>query len=434
MGITITGKRNLFGCGWSWTTPNVGKYSLDRPFIAITIEQTMLNAIVQFIRNFLCCIKDTSYGHNESHILFSLYNSTLTNQWIMTLFNIQLMEPLNLTTPLEVFISIAQFYVVCTGVPDAISGYIQSSKQMNRIYRLIQSRESTVVKSHAERLIHASLIQEAKMAIRSMIVAFSCFFISAAFIWLSANSWHITQTDWIGGLPALIQALLVMNICLMPLLYYMFTDSRDYFAKAKRIRLFCSKLQACSVTDADVGLTALQALTESGWTPFWSNRYSGTHSKYKSLDEDVQLLAAEIVAVQIMIDNMTGTSAIQKKVDDADAVQVLRAQIQQNVAAEMQPMIAVHRRCAYREIVYLILNTVAWYGYGMCIVVYYFPKVLQQPDWLRLILFHLENEDSDWYGNFAGDLMWTIEPVIILLSPMLMRPRRTKQAAKAKTE
>jgi hypothetical protein len=394
----------------------------------------MWNAIIQFIRNFLCCIKDTSYGNAESHFLFWLYNATLTNQWIKTLFQVQLMEPLNLTTPLEVLISIAQFYVVCTGVPDAISCYIQSSQQMNRAYRLIQSRQSTVVKSHSERLVHASLIQEAKVAIRSMIVAFSCFFISVAFIWLSANSWHITQTDWIGGLPALIQALLIMNICLMPLLYYMYTDSMEYFSKAQRIRLFCSKLQAGSVTDADVGLTALQALNENGWAPFWSTRYSGMHSKPKGLDDDIELLVAEIATVQTMIDNMTGTLAIQKKVDDADAVQVIRTQIQQNVAADMQPMIAVHRRCGYREFIYLILNTVAWYGYGMCIVVYYFPKVLQHPDWLCLFLFHMENEDSDWYGNFAGDLMWTIEPVIILLSPMWIRPRRPKKIPKTKTE
>ena len=393
----------------------------------------MLNAIIQFIRNFLCCIKDTSYGEAKNHVLSWLYDASLTNHWILALFQIKLVEPLHLTTPLEVLISITQFYVVCTGVPDAINSYIQSYKQMNRIYRLIQSRQTAVVTTHGERLVHASLIQEANMSIRSMIVAFNCFFISASFVWLSANSWHITKTDWIGGLPALIQALLIMNICLTPLLYYMYTDSIEYFQKALRIRLLCVKLRAGSVTEADIGLTSLQALSETGWTPFWSTRYSGPNIKSKGLDDDIQLLTKEIVTVQTMIDDITGTTAIQKKVDDADAVQVMRAQIQKAAAVTMETMISVHRRCGYREFIYLILNTVAWYGYGMCIVVYYFPKVLGQPDWLRLLLFHLENEDSDWYGNFAGDLMWTIEPAIILLSPVWIR-RRTPKTPKAKTD
>jgi len=31
------------------------------------------------------------------------------------------------------------------------------------------------------------------------------------------------------------------------------------------------------------------------------------------------------------------------------------------------------------------------------------------------------NSDADWGGNFAGDLMWTVEPVVILASPYFIK-------------
>jgi hypothetical protein len=409
------------------------------PFYRICVcESIMLNAIVQFIRNLLCCIKDTQYGKQpENHMLSWLYNSTITNQFFADTLDIKLVTPLNVTTPLEAMISVAQLYVVLTGVPDAISNFRTSYQQLNRAYRLIQTRQKTVVTTHAERLVHASLMQEAHTSLRSMFIAFNCFFISVAFIWLSANSWHITSTDWIGGLPALIQALFVMNACLTPLLYYMYLDASEYIRKALRIKLLYKKLQSGTVTDADIGISALLAVSNNEWVPFWSARCSGSnYVKFRGLNEDIQLLADEILKVQTMLDDMTGATSAKKKADDVAAMNKLRDQIQKDVATAIQPMIAITRWEGYREYIYFVLNTVAWYGYGMCIVVYYWPKVLQQPDWIRILLLYFDNDDADWYGNFAGDLMWTVEPMIILSSPILINLflRRRPSSQKLKTE
>jgi hypothetical protein len=66
-----------------------------------------------------------------------------------------------------------------------------------------------------------------------------------------------------------------------------------------------------------------------------------------------------------------------------------------------------------------VVNAIVWYGYGICILVYYNPIVTEQPSWLCLILAYGENNNNmDWRGNFVGDLMWTIELLVILMSPL----------------
>ena len=273
-------------------------------------------ALVQLIRNFLCCLKDLSYGsHSPDHYLSWLYDNTITNTFLTDWLYISpqlIIEPLNHTTPLEGFISMAQFYVVITGVPESIQKFRCSYRTMQRSFQLIDIRNTTTltttkgVTSHAERLIHASLIQEAYSSIRSMFVSFNCFFISVAFIWLSANSWHITKTDWMGGTPALIHALTIMNICLTPLLYYMYTDAMEYFHTAARLRTLYHQLLLGTLSQADIGLSALKALsTNHEFTPFWSMNFTGTVSTTGSnttkKNDDMQLLNGEISKNQFVI-------------------------------------------------------------------------------------------------------------------------------------
>jgi hypothetical protein len=49
-------------------------------------------------------------------------------------------------------------------------------------------------------------------------------------------------------------------------------------------------------------------------------------------------------------------------------------------------------------------------------------------------MFHLDPDLADWRGNFAGDFMWTVEPIIILASPFLIswvKPKTKKADAAA---
>lgn len=385
-----------------------------------------MSAFVQFVRNCLCCIKDLGLLRDTW-----LWNSAVTNQYY------DFPEPLNQTTPLEAMISVVQAYVVLTGVPAAWALFWKSYGKLQRIYRLmdaVRGGGGAAARNDADRLINASLVKEALSALRTMFVAFSLLFISLSFVWLTANSWHITEAGWIGGLPALIHALTVMNICLMPLLYFMYKDAGEHFTKAGRMNLLAKNLEQGIVTEADVGLTTLDAL--SGWSPFWNDVDFALLLRPVDREKERKLVAVETMKVQAILDGITGAIAYKKKTDTEPHETAVRAVMQREKADELQPIIAVTRIEGYREYLYFLLNTIAWYGYSLCVLVYYWHDELKQPDWLRIAMLHLSNDDADWHGNFAGDLMWTIEPLIIMSSPLLLsavkrRGRRTVEKSKS---
>lgn len=378
----------------------------------------MLSSLVQFIRNFLCCIKDLRLLHDTW-----LWDSSVTNQYY------DFPEPLNQTTPLEAMISVVQCYVVVTGVPQAWKLFWASYGKLQRLYRLMDKAPGTA-QSDTDRLINASHLKEAYLALRSMFVGFLLFFLSTAFIWLSANSWHITAAGWIGGLPALIHALTVMNMCLVPLLYYMYKDAGEQFTKASRLRLLAKELRNGTATEATIGLTTVEAV--AGWSPFWCNGVA----LFESVDHDKEEkeMAAEKVKLQTIIDDITGATASKKKTDTEEDERTIRTRIQREKEDEVQPIIAVTLLEGYREYIYFVMNSIACYGYSLCVITYYWPDELKQPDWLRISMFHLSNEDADWHGNFAGDLMWTLEPLIVLTSPLFLNAVKRRKPQKLKSE
>lgn len=75
------------------------------------------------------------------------------------------------------------------------------------------------------------------------------------------------------------------------------------------------------------------------------------------------------------------------------------------------------------DVVLFLLNVIAGYGYLMGILAYYYlwpSSSSPPPSWVQTICFHLPADDADWIGNFAGDLAWTIEPLLILSAPFFL--------------
>ena len=58
------------------------------------------------------------------------------------------------------------------------------------------------------------------------------------------------------------------------------------------------------------------------------------------------------------------------------------------------------------------MNTIAFYGYSLCILAFYFAS--SNDAWHRVLKFGMSHVDSDWWGNLAGDVAWTVEPAIAL--------------------
>lgn len=394
-------------------------YSCIRTFdsvVVIVIIVITMDAVVQLIRNALCCVKDL--GLFQDALPF-LWDPAVTAKYIGIL-----PDPLNKTTPLEVIISVTQAYVFTTATRSGWSMFTSSFGKLRRIDRLLMTRKAA--KSDADRLMNSSLVKEGKYAFRSTFIGFLVTLIGMSFFWLAANSWHVTETDWIGGLPALIHALTVAEIALLVLLYYMWKDAGEQLAKAKRMEGLAAALEKGNLTPKEVGLPSFEALT--GWVPFWD---AGVDPALAAPDpkEEEKLIEKEFAIVTSKIKEILGDPANNDGKAKDDSKEKARKQLQQEKAEELIVRSKVTRWEGYREYLYFVINAIAFYGYLLSVIVFYFDDEDNKPHTVRYVLMHMGNEVADWHGNFVGDLMWTIEPVIILSSPVLfsyMKPKAKK--------
>ena len=223
-----------------------------------------MDAIVQFLRNALCCIKDW-----ELFPEFGLHDASMSAKFFSSV-----PDPINLTTPLEYLICITQFYAFVSG---SISGLkMLTSRRYQRLEQLLVIWEETKKDGDktAQRIISESLIKEMEKALRNLVVGICVFPIGFAFLWLAANSLHLTSTNLIGGLPALIHALTVMEVFLLPLLYFMWTDGAKYLVASKRILSLKKKLDLSNgrafFEGAEVNAVTYSWVVSS-WSPFWQS-------------------------------------------------------------------------------------------------------------------------------------------------------------------
>lgn len=414
-----------------------------------------MDSIVQLIRNALCVCKD----------LELLRNTFLWDNKILNIYY-KFKTPYNQTTPLECLISISQAYVIYSGVPSSIHMIILNYNKLQRIQNLmkINSKEQAVIMSNdiVSRLMDSSLYNEGLKCIRNIFIGFNCFCIAISFIWLAGNSWHITETNIIGGIQGLIHALTVMNICLTPILYYMYIDSINHFNHISKMKIFIKQLQdsirnnnksTIDITDMNVSkLDLLLSVASSSKQSssehfFWCSNSTNGGTTITDIDEEKLLLQEQqkikdILGQYRITNNDTNDTAIKKKNDDIskdddndnDQYEQLVHETIYNIS-DMIPVITVY---GYREFVYLILNFIAWYGYGLCILAYYYSdddtKIANKPYWIQQLFFNMNSKNADYYGNLAGDCMWTIEPIIALLSPIyityITSQRKSKRNSK----
>ncbi|GKY91701.1 hypothetical protein MPSEU_000141900 [Mayamaea pseudoterrestris] len=366
----------------------------------------MLDAVVQLLRNGLCCIKNLHLFEKTF-----LWDSSIPPKYY------DLPEPLSHTTPLEVLISIFQLYALISCTRGGLSMMSQSFGKLRRLGSIIEYVTSDAAITNAtkknddtcdnplaltsDRIVQQSLMQEANNAIRSLVTGFLVFFIGCGFVWLVANSWHVTSTDWLGGTQGLIHALSVQEICLLPCLYFMIAFGQTLLSKAKRMERLVRTLRGQKkLTPTQLGVEELELFAQ--YTPAWEAGVSAFESHNAAADE--KLVAAEKERIERCLQELEKKSP-QQVFDMADDL----------VAAAR-----VTRMEGYREFLYFLINLSAFYGYMMGIVCYYWQEEVKHPTWVKSFLLNMTIADADWRGNMTGDMAWTIEPIVILTSPFLL--------------
>lgn len=388
-----------------------------------------MDAYIQLLRNALCTVKNFNFLGNTF-----LYDAEVTARYYA------FPPPLDQTTPLEFLIGVTQFYAF---ISVSIAGYGMITRsgvsKLQLITRLVNNlRDATTTSAAkddeketktkkkeqhdpimtplARQLVTKSLFHESDAATRSIFVGTNVLLVGLAFFWLVANSFHVTSTDWIGGIAGLIHSLTVMELGLIVFLYYMAIDAMRDIQKSREMYKFATKTVAASkgkkLSPEDVQkiTTEQYSWLVGGWTPFWAE---GGNSALHSIADEKALLAREMEAVA------TNLTALSKTMDDPDTI-ANRILAQSRIASFE----------GIRGYVYLILNFLAFYGYLVCIAVSYHQDESAQPEYIRAMLFWKTNADADWLGNAVGDFMWTVEPIIILGSPMILNSISSKTKAK----
>lgn len=374
-----------------------------------------MDAIVQLIRNALCCVKD-----------LNLFNSTILHDANHTAKIYNFSSPhMAQTTPLELMISITQLYAC---VSCSISGFklmkdkgVLKLRKLTKIADMMEDKYKTIKSKKASGFIQQSIMNEAKAALRDTFVGICVLSIGVSFFWLFANSLHITSAGWIGGLPALIHALTVMEVALVPLLYLMLKDASQALFKASRIQSFVAQYKKPENKpqkgdDSWLTLETFTYLQDGAFEPLWTT--PGSISKVKLAAEE-KVLIKDIELMESKVNSLSGENAtiITKERED-----------------RLQKQTATSKLEGYREYVYFLLNFIAFYGYLLGILVYYFNEEKDQPSVVSSLKLGASNADADWFGNFAGDLMWTIEPMIILSSPLLIKYMTETSKPKEKSD
>jgi len=274
----------------------------------------------------------------------------------------------------------------------------------------------------AHDLVMQSLNEERINSVKSMFVGVLVTAIGICFFWLFANSFHVTETSWIGGLPGLIHALTVMEVALVPLLVYMLMDGIAHIARASRIEYLAQILTRCQQTTKGVPSCVLNKETYSQvlkWTPFWEGLAGPTRK-----DDDLKSLHEEITAVTQELERWT-----EKNDSDHDGGLLL---LLRDTATRLQTESKKTNMEGYCEFVYFWLNGIAFYGYLLGILCYYTDENDQSV--LHSLKLGMSHDAADWHGNFAGDLMWTIEPLVVLGSPTLIQTLTGNTTTTTKTK
>jgi len=335
---------------------------------------------VQFFRNLLCCVKDWQIGPDFLH------DPSVTAQYY------EFPEPLNKTTPLEFFISWLQFYPFIFLTKAGFDMVLSAIKTVRRIEALLEIQtlkrvsSSPIEKNNeiATRLVNAKLIKDGKQAIKNLIIGIQLFFIGFSFLWLFANSWHVTETSWIGGVWALIHALTVMEICLIVLLYYMIVDGQDKLKTSKKMIELADSLKfKDKMTTPPINLETYEFMSK--WNPFW-NEHLG----------DEKHLEKETESVQRTLEVYRGEGKGGEKEEK------IRQSTLTGIADRLREEAYTTKMEGYREFLYFALNSVAFYGYLLGIIVFYFEEHENEPTWLRYMKFNYTHDMADWHGKFPG--------------------------------
>lgn len=354
--------------------------------------------------------------------------------------------PFNSLTTIEYAIVSSQLPAVYFFLMGAIKSFIGSRQGTDRYKRLLieldqfradylDTREGVGPETVIAILRHA-LQNDIAQASRQFFVGFSQLAISIAFVFFSLNTLHIKFPDH----PLTVYNAVALLLTGLSYLLYTMVLSMDTrvknVAQARRLkRKLRSSTNGNSVSEmVDLAyksgygenmmeaFTALTASVDSG-SPTVELQYKGDKSDLKQVvASDLDTIQSALVALR---DDSADTCAA-----DIDTPRRTRSQTRANPppstvpAAVLQSIDARRRSEAISSVVTLVfflVNFIAGYGYLLGVLAFFVPHEKHANSLVgaavKALMLQAPSSVADWWGGLAGDVAWTIEPVLVMLCP-----------------
>ena len=120
----------------------------------------------------------------------------------------------------------------------------------------------------------------------------------------------------------------------------------------------------------------------SQWNPFWKER-NGDEKDIKQETDEVQR------TLQIYRGGK----------DDGEKEDKIRQATLKGIVERLRQDAHTTKMEGYREFLFFVLNFVAFYGYLMGIIVFYFDDEENEPAWMTYFKFYHTHEMADWHGK-----------------------------------
>lgn len=340
--------------------------------------------VVQLLRNALCVLKSLL---PRSHALMA---------------PIAVVAGKKLATPslLELGIAVTQFAAVVfsaqSGLTSIFTGAVYlrdadwTQEQLDRLLITSPSSENIV-------LIQGARIEQ-RSRLLSLVTGLSDLPIAFSFVFLTLSSLKLTGST---HPKPVIDGILLSEVSIAIYLCVMLSAWLEKVAEARRLH---------RLADALTQVDEIAIDKEELLTTIYDAGYAQNISRaLEHMDPEYALIAKHALPVESQQQAVSEALSRLTKAEDS----------RRDLPEKLEGLSAQAMGLGLLEAVLFGLNLIAWYGYLIAALTFYIPEH-SQPSWFATAKLSLSHSDADFWGNFSGDLAWTVEPLLLLfVAPLL---------------
>jgi hypothetical protein len=377
-----------------------------------------LNTYVQFFRNFGCVLK--ALLPKDSYVI----KQTMALPWaayLTILFPNIFISRSPDPSYLQYFIAITQFYVVFVYPYYALIKLMQGYRQLIKLrHQQTAINRISLTKPSTEVIILSSAVSQAidKVWMESIIGGFVEIINALQFVYLGLGSLQIQLPRHPA---AIIEAVCITEVALIFFLYLMWQSWQQHVqiaASSRRLLANIESKQEDIKAKNEKPLTLVDILSlahDAGFARNISEIIPALGIDYSTrwiLSEEDIVLEDEIQRLNIALKDVLSPIDIPLKASKLLGITDAKLKVHSKLTAHA----TTHEESIPMEIIYFLLNLLAFYGYLLGILTFYFPR---DEIWLWVMKFGQSHGVASTVGEFLGDLAWTIEPILVIVTPHL---------------